>query len=71
MDEIKVKTSFFRGIISRIINNLIKKKLGADLNLSFEDIHIKHDGTDFRFAVSVQGRVDKEDIKHLVHEAGL
>lgn len=71
MDEIKVKTSLFRGIISKILSKMIKKKFNVDLNLAFEDIHIKHDGEELKFMVSVQGRVGKDDLKHLIHEAGL
>ncbi len=41
MDEMKIRTGFLKGIISRIVSSVIKKKLGRKIKVTLNDLQIE------------------------------
>lgn len=41
MDEMKIKSSLMRGMLSKMISNLVFNKLGCKIGVQLEDIDVK------------------------------
>ena len=39
MDELKISTTFTRGLIKKIIHRVVKKKLGVDIGVDVLELH--------------------------------
>ena len=70
MDEISISTSFMQKILSGIIKRAIKKKIGCDINLSFNDpIQLVFDGDDFiKLHVNVDAEMYKFEFQKLIKD---
>lgn len=62
MDELNLSGKFVKGFATRLISNLVKKKLNIDSDISIEGIKIwTHDGK-MHFHIEADAEVSKADI---------
>ena len=65
MDEMKIRTSFLKRIISKAISNLIKKKLGREIKVDLKDLRIEVSDT-ARMSLSIDAEMTKEELDVLL-----
>lgn len=65
MDEMKIRTSFLKRIISKAISNLIKKKLGREIKVDLKDLRIEVSDT-ARMSLSIDAEMTKEELDILL-----
>lgn len=71
MDEMKIRTSFTKHIVSKILNNIIRKKTGCNADLSIRDVSLENaDGiTNIHLDICVS--VSNSDLKKFLHSKGI
>ena len=69
MDEMKIGSKFLQGILTKLIHSLLKKKLGVDADISFNDpITVTFDGEKAHLHVSADAALDKSDLDKLLKD---
>lgn len=63
-DIMIIKSSFLKGIISKIITREIRKK-GYELELSIDDLEASFDGDKVRLQLRTDVSMNKDDFKRL------
>lgn len=72
MDVMKIKSKFVRGILSILIEKVIKKYLHADISVSIDAVEFFHeDGNTLNFNASVSGECTEKDIRKILNNLGL
>ena len=67
MDEMRIGSKYLQGIISRIIRTVIRKKLGVEAEVQFNDpISVSFDGDQASVHVSVDATMGREDLDKLL-----
>ena len=65
MDEMKIRTSFMKGIISKVVSNIVKKKLGKDVRVVLKDLEVEMDDR-ARIHLSFDAEMPKHDLELLL-----
>lgn len=71
MDEISISTGFMQTILAKIIKRAIKKKIGCEVNLIFNDpIHLVMDSEDdfIKLHVNVDADMHKAEFQKLIKD---
>lgn len=70
MDEVSISTGFMQKILAGMIKRAIKKKIGCEINLSFNDpIQLVLDGDDFiKLHVNVNAEMYKSEFQRLIKD---
>lgn len=63
-DVMIIKSSFLKGIISKILTREIRKK-GYELELSIDDLEASFDGDKVRLQLRTDVSMNKDDFKRL------
>lgn len=71
MDEVKIVTGFTRGIISKIIRTLIRKKTGVDPNIILNNIEISVCEGKTHVHLDVDAELSKEELTKILGILGL
>ena len=67
----KIRTKFLKSIISKIVSNLVKKKLGRNVKVQLNDFQIEVDDM-ARIHLCVDAEMTKEELEMLlVKQLGL
>ena len=67
MDEVNIATTFFQNILSKIIGSSLKKALGVDPLLQFNDpIHASFDGDMVKVHLNLDIGLAKDDLSKLI-----
>ena len=70
MDEMKIKlsTKLMRGFAAKLVSRAISKKLGCNVDLSFEEIDIATVGDEIRIHANVDGKISKDDFAKIIKD---
>ncbi len=72
MDELKIRTDFMKGIISRVIRKILRKKLGEEISIIIDDIDLVVGNEVTRIHIDVKATAPNSVVKKLIFEkAGL
>lgn len=71
MDELKISTTFTRGLIKKIIHRVVKKKLGVSIGVDILDLHaiippVTADDDRVKIKASVEIVISKNDLQDLI-----
>lgn len=66
MDEMKIKSKIFTGILSKVISKNLKSKMGVDCNVTIDEILLKNDGNKTSVKISIEGCVETSKISEIV-----
>ncbi len=67
VDEVKIRTGFLRGIIGKIIEKIIRDKIGRDMKFSLKDLDIEiGEMAELRLEVAV--KMSKDDLYGLIKD---
>ena len=61
MDEVKIQTNFIKSILSRIVKNLIHKKLGVWCDLDIKQLHLENNGEKTKLTVELDAKIATSD----------
>lgn len=65
MDEMKIRTKFLKGLVSKVVGNVIKNKLGTDIELSLNDLQIEI-GDSAHLHLDMDVKMRKHDLELLI-----
>ena len=71
MDVITLKTKFMRGIVSKLVKNIICKKTGYKVDIQFNEIDIKNEGGKIQVHINVNGEMTTEEFAKVIKTIGL
>lgn len=66
MDEMKIKSKIFTGILSKMISKNLKNKIGIDCDITIGEILVKNDGNKTSVKISIEGCVETSKISSIV-----
>ena len=69
MDEMHIGSKYLQGIISKIIKSVIRKKLGVEADVQFNDpISVTFDGEKANVHVNVNATLGRDDLDKLLKD---
>jgi hypothetical protein len=71
MDEMKINSKFLTGIVSKIIDNLVKKKLGVDVAVQVNSVQAAMQEGNTHLHLDVDADLRKEDLERLLKKLGV
>ena len=66
MDELKIRTSFTKNIISRIIRKLIYKKFGYDVDIHIHELASNADDKSVSVNINLTADISKNDLDDIL-----
>lgn len=66
MEEMKITDGFFGTIVSKILERVIKKKLGCDAKVAINNLLIKKVDNVVRIHIDIDGEMNEKEFKELV-----
>lgn len=67
VDEVKIRTRFLRGIIGKIVEKIVRDKLGKQIEFSLKDLDVEI-GEKAEVHLEVSVKMSKEELWDLVKE---
>ena len=67
----KLHTKFMRGIVSKLVRNIICKKTGYKVDIQFNEIDIKNEGGKIQVHINVDGEMTTEEFAKVIKTIGL
>lgn len=71
MDELKFKTDFMRGLISKLIRRSLRKKFGCEVNIRIKQLEVTSIDDRYYIHMDVSGDIDVQELKKLLKEVGV
>ena len=71
MDELKIKTKLMRGMLSKVIELLIRKKTGYKIKIQLNDIDVSITDDVAHVHLNVDGDIDVNEFKKISRIIGL
>lgn len=62
MDEMRIVSKFTRGIISKVLKTVIRKKSGYDVDIQLNEVTVTISEGTTRLHVDVDAEIDKEEL---------
>ena len=68
MDEMKLnlQTKFMNDMVSKILNNIIRKKLGYDVNIQLDGLNVEFIDGETSVTASASARLSSDDFKEIM-----
>lgn len=66
MDEMKIQSKIFTGIISRIISKNLKKTIGIDCSIKINEILLQNDGNKTNIKLNIEGNIETTEVQKIV-----
>jgi hypothetical protein len=71
MDEMKIVSNFTRGIISKILKKVIKKKTGYNMDIQLNSITTTVSDGETHVHLDMDAELDKEELMKILKSIGL
>lgn len=71
IDEMKIGTSFMKGLVSKLINRAVKRKLGCNVAVKLNDFNIKVAEEKAHVHLSVDCDMSQAELTKLLAGIGL
>lgn len=71
MDELKITSKFMTKIVSKIVEVILKKKLGYKIDIQVNRIDATFDDGKAHFGVDLEGSLDQNEFVKLMKVTGL
>ena len=67
MDEMRIESKYLQGVVSRIIRSVIRKRLGIEAEVLFNDpIKVTYDGEKANVHLNLNATLGKDDLDKLL-----
>lgn len=70
-DEINIKTEYMTGLISKVINKVMKKKFQRDMNIQLNELTITDQEDTLRLHLSVDAEIMMSELEVLLKGNGV
>lgn len=70
MDEMTIKSSFMRAIISKLLNRIVKKDLGYDANIILNGLTVRITDEKAYVHVDADATVSKDELTKILQKVG-
>ena len=71
MDEMKIVSKFTTVLISKIARTVIKKKLGYEIGIKLNELHITNTDGKTHLHLSADAELSKEELLKLISDIGI
>ena len=71
MDEVKVMSKFMKGIISRLVNNTIRKKLGYNFDIQLNELYVSITDGKAHIHLNANAEIDNGELSKILKNIGL
>lgn len=71
MDEMKLVSKFTRGIVSKLLNKVIKKNTGYDINIQLNEVTATMTDGKTHLHMDIDAEISKEELIKLLKSIGL
>lgn len=71
MDEMKITSVFTRGIVSKILRKVIRKKTGYEIDIQLNDITTTIQNGKTHLHVDVDAELNKDELIKILKNVGL
>lgn len=71
MDEVRIKTKLMRGILSKLIEALIRKKTGYKVKVKLNDIDVVINESTAHIHLDIDGYINVDEFKKISQIIGL
>ena len=71
MDELSIVSNFTKGIVSKLLQKIIKKKLDCEIKLDLNDLQVTIVEGKTRIHLDVTADLSKEELLKLLKKAGI
>lgn len=71
MDEMKVISGFTRGILSKLVMRLLKKKFDCDINVQLNEINVSVVDGKSHIYLDLDAELEKDELVKILKRAGL
>lgn len=70
MDEMTIKSSFMRAIISKLLDRMVKKNLGYDANIILNGLTVRITDEKAYVHVDADATVSKDELTKILQKVG-
>lgn len=63
MDELNIKTEFMRGLASKMLASMIRKKLGYRVNIKIQDLNISISENEASIQLNMDANMNIDEFK--------
>lgn len=70
MDEMTIKSSFTRAIISKLLNRMVKKNLGYDANIILNGLTVRITDEKAYVHMDADATVSKDELTKILQKVG-
>lgn len=71
MDEVKIVSGFTKGLISKLLRTVLRKKTGCDVNLQLNDFNIAISDGKTHVHLDLDAELEKDELIKLLKNVGL
>lgn len=66
MDELRITSCLMKGIVSKILETVLNKKLGYKAKIQVNDFKATHDGNKVIVHLNIDGEIDESEFKKIL-----
>ena len=71
MDEMKIVSGFTKGIVSKIVRMVLRKKMGCDANILLNELNVSINDGKTHIHLDLDAELEKEELLKLLKNIGL
>lgn len=71
IDEMKIGTSFMKGMVSRVINLAVKRKLGYNVGVQLNDFNVKVTDEKAHVHISIDADMSQQELSKILTAIGI
>lgn len=68
MDEMKIRSKIFTGMLSKIISKNLKKQTNIDCDINIGEILLKNDGNIISIKIDIEGSVKTTEFSEIFNK---
>ena len=71
MDTMKISSKFMRGLISKLVKNIIRKKFGNEVDIQLDELMVTIDEGKANLRINAGADISKDELIKIIKEIGL
>lgn len=71
MDEMKIVTKFTRGVISKVVEHTVRKKLGFDAKIRLNNMAVTNNDEKAHIHLDIEADLDRAELLKILKNFGL
>ena len=71
LDEMKITSRFLTNLVSKVVNLVLRKKLGYDINVKLNEVKAVNDNEKIKVHLDVDCELTREELSKILETAGL